>query len=101
MSGLCNKGCGFNTPHTTGFHDTWSTCVQNNQPFTLPDTHVFQNKMLVERITVTQVASNNVGDTHYPPPINGSNVPDSIGSLHHMGSAVIYSQNEVKEKSVC
>ena len=39
---LCNKGCRFNTSHTTGFHDTWYACVKNNQPFTLLYTHVFQ-----------------------------------------------------------
>ena len=43
---LCNKGCGFNTSHNTGFHYTWNACVKNNQPFSLPDTHVFQNKMV-------------------------------------------------------
>ena len=38
---LCNKGCGFYTSHTTGLHNTWAACVQNNQPFTLPATFVF------------------------------------------------------------
>ena len=27
---LCSKGFGFNTSHTTGFHDTWATCVNTN-----------------------------------------------------------------------
>ena len=41
---LCNKGCGFNTSHTTGFHDTCAACVQNNQISILINTHVFQIK---------------------------------------------------------
>ena len=24
---LCNRCCGFNSSHTTGFHDTWAACV--------------------------------------------------------------------------
>ena len=39
---LCNKDCGFNTSHTTGFHNTRGVCVKNNQPFTLISTHFFQ-----------------------------------------------------------
>ena len=41
---LCNKVCGFNTSHITGFCDIWAACVKNNQPFNLPATHVFQKK---------------------------------------------------------
>ena len=56
---LSNKGCGFNNSYTTGFHDTWAARVQNNKPFTLPATHLFQNKMAASIVTVTQFASNN------------------------------------------
>ena len=60
---LYNKGCGFNTSHTTGFHDTWANCLQNNQPSNFPATHFFQNKMLGESGKVPHVASNNRGGT--------------------------------------
>ena len=69
---LCNKCCGFNTSNKTGFHDTWAARVKNNQPFTLPSTHVFQNKTVAASCTVTQVASNNGGGTQDPTPINGA-----------------------------
>ena len=29
---LCNKGCGFNNSHTTGFHNTWASCVKKHHP---------------------------------------------------------------------
>ena len=60
---LWNKGCGFNTSHTTVFHDTWANCLQNNQPSNFPATHFFQNKMLGESGKVPHVASNNRGGT--------------------------------------
>ena len=72
---LCNKGCGFNTSHTTGFHDTWAARVHNNQPFIFPVTHFFQKKIVAASGTVPQVASNNVGGTQYLPPINGGTAP--------------------------
>ena len=97
---LCNKGCGFNKSHTTGFYDTWAACVKNNQPFTLPATHVFK-KMVSGSNTVPQVASNNGGGTQYPPPINVGTSPDLVVSLHHMGDAVPDSQYSVQKKAVC
>ena len=60
---LYNKGCGFNTPHTTGFHDTRATYVKNNQPLAFPFTHVFQKKMVSASGTFPQFASNNGGGT--------------------------------------
>ena len=98
---LCNKGCGFNSSHTTVFHDTWAACVKNNQPFTFPDTHVFQKKIAVSSSTVLQVASNHLGGTQAPPPINGGTDPDSVSVLHHMGAAVISSQYAVQKNYVC
>ena len=65
---LCNKGCGFYTSHTTVLHDTWTACVKNNEPFTLSETHIFENKMVAEGGIVTQGASNNGGDTQDLPP---------------------------------
>ena len=94
---ICNKGCGFNTSHTTGFHDTWAVYVQNNQPFTLPATHVFGKKMLSESGTVPQVASNNGYGTQSPTPINGNTDPDPDGGLHHMDEAVLASQQPFKK----
>ena len=78
---LYNKGCGFNTSHTTGLHDKWASRVKNNQPFTLPATHAFQNKMVPASGTVPQVDSNNGGSTQYPPPINGVTDPAPVGGL--------------------
>ena len=46
---LCNKDCGFNTYHTTGFHDTRGVYVKNNQPFTLLSTHSFKIKWYSKR----------------------------------------------------
>ena len=60
---LYNKGCGFNTPHTTGFHDTWDACVKNNQTSTLPAIHVFKKKTVAASFTFLQVDSNNGGVT--------------------------------------
>ena len=98
---LCNKGCGFNSSHTTVFHDTWAACVKNNQPFTFPDTHGFQKKILASSGTVPQVASDNGGGTQSPPPINNGTDPDSFGGLHHMGAAVLASRYEFQTKSIC
>ena len=98
---LYNKGCGFNKSHTTGFYDTWAACVKNNQPFTLPATHVFKNKMVASSVTVNQVALNNVGGTQAPPPINGDTTPAPVGVLHHMGDAVLTSKCSVQTKYVC
>ena len=98
---LCNKVCGFNTTHTTGFHDTWATCVKNNQPVTLPATHLFKNKLISESVTVTQVDSNNGGGTQFPTPTNGVTATAPIDGLHHMGAAVLASQYVVQTKSVC
>ena len=92
---LCNKVFGFNTSHTTGFHDIWAAFVKNNQPFTLPATHVFQNKMVATIDTVTQAASNNGGGTQAPTPINIGTAPDPVDGLHHMGDAVLASQYAV------
>ena len=89
---LCNKGCGFNTSHITGFHDTWYACVQNIQPLTLSDTHVFKNKMVAARGTVNQVASNNGGVTQYPPRINGVTAPYHAGGIYNISAAVLASQ---------
>ena len=98
---LCNKGCGFNTSHITGLHVKWAACVQNDQPFTLPDTHVFQHKMVAASDTVTQVASNNGGGTQYLPPINGGTSHAPLGGLHYMDTAVLASQYAVQTKYVC
>ena len=98
---LCNKGCGFNTSHTTGFHDTWAACVKNNQPSTLPATHVFQKKMVAASGTVTQVASNNGGGNQSPPPIISGTDPAPVCGLHHMVAAVLASQYAVQPKSIC
>ena len=94
---LCNKGYGFNTSHTTGFHDTWAACVKNNQPFTLPATHVFQNKMVAAIVTVTQVTSNNIVVTQYLSHINGGTATTPFGGLHHMGDDVLASHYAVKK----
>ena len=66
----------------------------------MPSTHVFQKKMVAERGTVTQVASNNGGGTQSPPPINFSTAPAPVGVLHHMGDAVLSSQYAV-QKTFC
>ena len=97
---ICNKGCEFNTSHTTGLHDTRAAYVQNNQPFTLPATHVFQNKMASASSTVPQVSSNNEVGTQAPPPINGGTYPVPTDSLHHMGASVIAYHCTVQKRSV-
>ena len=97
---LCNKGCGFNTSHNTVLHDTWDTCVKNNQPFTFPDTHVFQQKMTAASGTVTQVTSNNGGWTQALTSINVGTATDPIVGLHHMGDFSLASQYAVKKKCV-
>ena len=97
----CNKGCGFNVSRTTGFHGTWAACLQNNQPFTLPATSVFQKKMVSASITVHQVASNNVGCTQSPPPIHGGTDPAPDGCLHHMGSSVLAYHYAFQNNYVC
>ena len=78
---LFNKVCGFNNLYITGFHDTWSACVKNNKPFTLPVTHVFQKKIVASSITVPRVYSNNGGGTQSPPPINGGTDTATDGGL--------------------
>ena len=55
---LYNKGCLVHTSHTTGFHNTWDTCVKNNPPFTLTSTQVSQNKMVVASGTQHRVIQN-------------------------------------------
>ena len=65
--------------------------MTNNQPSTFPATHVFQEKMAAVSSTVTQVASNNGGDTQAPPPTNGGTAPAHVGGLNHMGAAVLAS----------
>ena len=99
---LCSKGCGFDISHTTWLHDTWASCVQNNQSLTFTATHVFQNKMAPASITVPQVASNNGGVTQDPLPINVGTAPAPspapVGVLHHIGSVVLASQYKVNIK---
>ena len=97
---LYNKGCGFNTSHNNGLQDTWYACVQNNQPLTLPDTHVFQKKEVVSSGTVTQVTSNNWGDTQDPTPTNGGTDTAPVGVLHHIGAAILASQYEDQKHSL-
>ena len=75
--------------------------MQNNQPFTLTNTHVFQNKMVAASGTVTQVDSNNIGGTQSLPPFNGDTYPDPVDGLHHMGASVLASNDAVQKKYVC
>ena len=51
---------------------------KNNQPFTLPATHAFQNKIVPASGTVPQVDSNNGVINQYPPPINDGTAPDPV-----------------------
>ena len=75
--------------------------MQNNQPFTLPDTNVFQKKMASASGKSPQVHYNNGGGTQAPPPINGDTAPYYVGGLHHMGAAILASQYAGQTKSVC
>ena len=75
--------------------------MKNNQPFTLPAIHVFQNKMVSASYTVPQVDSNNVGGTQYLPPINYNTATDPVGGLHYMGAAVLSPQYSFQTKFVC
>ena len=98
---LCNKGFGFNTSHTPRFYDIRAACVQNNKPFTLPATHVFQKKMVAASGTFHQVDSNNGVGTQSLPPINDGTYPDPVGGLHHMDASALDSQYAVQKTSVC
>ena len=75
--------------------------MKNNQPFTLPDNCVFQNKILSSSNTVPQLGSNNEGGTQALPPRYGGTAPDTIGGLHHMVDDVLASQYVVQTKYVC
>ena len=46
---------------------------------------------------VTQVATNNVGGTPAPPPINGGTTPAHVGCLHRMGSSSLAYQYAVQK----
>ena len=92
---LCNKGFGFNNSHTPRFYDIRAACVQNNKPFDLPATHVFQN------IIVSTSDYNNGGGTQALTYINGGTAPDPVGGLHHIGDAVLASQYAVQTNYVC
>ena len=98
---LYSKGCGFNTTHTTSFHDTRADCVQNNQPFTFLATHLFQKQMVQASGTFNQVASNNGRGTQYTPPINGGTNPAPVDGLYHMSADILYSKYAVQKKPWC
>ena len=84
---IYNKGCGFNTSHTTDFHDTCAAHVPNNQPFAFPIAYLFPKTIAAASGTVPQVASNNGEGTQAPPPINDVTDPSPFSGLHHIGAA--------------
>ena len=84
----CNKGCGLNMTHTSGFHDAWALCVQNNVPFALPASHKFSE------------VNPSVGGTSLPV-ASGGTLPSTPaqGGLHQMG-VTFAAQHNVRTKAV-
>ena len=74
---LCNRGCGWNTTHTTHFHNKWKS---NSSTFVLPPSHPFHLKSSASGGGggVTPAPAPPVPEVHPP---TGSPVSSSLGSL--------------------